>query len=104
METDLKSKKRIPHIYIFLNGIANDKAQYAAVSEDGYCLGAVLVPVKATALAKTLLGKNAEYGNYYPNGYELIWIDDINAPRNAPLLDKIRAATSNKIREHRHGN
>jgi hypothetical protein len=92
----------MPKIYIFLNGIANGQAQYAAVSEDGYCLGAVLVPVKLASLAKTLLGKNPEYGAYYPNGYELIWIEDINAPRNVALLDKIRIATSNKVKEHQH--
>jgi hypothetical protein len=99
-----------PKIYIFLNGPMpaldpeNVILQYAAVSEDGYCLASVNVPAITEKFAFSLLGRDSkflkEYRNYYPNGYELVQIKDINAPQNVLLLNHIRKVTSDRIREH----
>ena len=98
------AQKRNPKIYIFLNGPVGDEAQYAAVAEDGYCLAAINVPPVTGKFAFSLLGRDSsyikEYEKYYPDGYELVPIMDINAPQNSSILEFIRKQTVDRVREH----
>lgn len=92
-------------IYVFLNGLMGDTAQRAAVSEEGYCMASLMVPKDLQGFAKSALMKNLEfikeYEKYYPNGYELVYIDDINAARYSKLLQFIQRTTAERVREHR---
>ena len=73
--------KTKPKIYVFLNSTSGNVAQWAAVAEDGACLAACNIPVGMPDLARIKLSEKSNFGRsyrqYYPHGYELIWIENI---------------------------
>ena len=96
--------KPLPQVYIVLNGGRDGNRQYAALSEDGYCLASIVVPDIGAEFAMKGLATNPrylkEYEAYYPLGYELVVVKDINAPENAYILRHLHLVTSSRIREH----
>jgi len=90
--------KKKPKIYVFLNRTSGKVAQWAAVAEDGACLAACNVPAGMPGVVRIMLGENSKpgktYRQYYPHGYKLIWIENINAAENFLVMHQLREATT----------
>jgi hypothetical protein len=68
-----------PKIYCFINGGFDDWLRVAAVSEDG--VGLAGHTSSSYFWAKNDIGitsdwKHENYQKHYPNGFELVWLDD----------------------------
>jgi hypothetical protein len=83
-------------IYIFCNCCDPPVGHEAlAVAEDGRCLAGHLCSNHAFIqhdMGLTSDWKHGEYKKACPNGYELIYIDDMGAPENQELLAQLKAA------------
>lgn len=69
-----------PKIYCFVNGGAGTDWQHVmAIAEDGHCLAQHVSSHEAWAkhdIGLTSEWKHDEYGEHYPDGYELEWVDN----------------------------
>jgi hypothetical protein len=102
--TGLRATKLKIKIYIFLQAQTKQIAQWVALSEHGFCLASLNLPVNASPMAEELLGVKSSYAKSYekwcPEGYELVFIKDINAPENYFLLERLQKEASARVKEY----
>jgi hypothetical protein len=93
-----------PKIWIFLQATSGGLQQWVAIAESGACLASEMLKAKLMPAVMAKLGplsKNAAtYKEHYPDGYDLEYIEDINAPENWQVLQDIRKATDNFVLGH----
>lgn len=71
-------------IYCFINGGSEGWYNVLALAEDGHCLAGHLSSNKYWAIHDIGINsdwKHEQYKEHYPDGYELVWLDD-------PLVDE----------------
>jgi hypothetical protein len=66
-------------IFCFINGGSPGWYNVAALAEDGYCLAGHLSSSEGWAKHDIGIGsdwKHEQYKAHYPDGYELVWLND----------------------------
>ena len=74
-------------IFCFINGGSSGWYEVVAISENGYHLAGHISSCKSWAKHDIGIGsdwKHDKYKKHYPDGYELVWIDE---PENSKELD-----------------